>query len=118
MSGPPILANAAPAPSASAPASAPAPAASEADAQTLADEVWAGKYGNGSKRQALLGPRYDEVMSVVNGGGSGTIYTVQSGDTLSGIAASYGTSYQAIAAANGIADPNLIYPGMRLTIPA
>lgn len=90
----------------------------EADAQTLADEAWAGKYGNGSKRQALLGSRYDEVMSVVNGGGSGTIYTVQSGDTLSGIAASYGTSYQAIAAANGIADPNLIYPGMRLTIPA
>ena len=43
-------------------------------------------------------------------------YTVQSGDTLSGIAAKYGTSYQAIAALNGIADPNKIYPGQVLRL--
>ena len=44
-------------------------------------------------------------------------YTVQSGDTLSGIAAKYGTTYQALAALNGIANPNVIYPGqvLRLT---
>lgn len=88
-----------------------------ASAQTLADETWAGKYGNGSKRKALLGSRYDEVMDAVNGGGSAdTIHTVQSGETLSGIAAQYGTTYQAIAAANGISDPNLIYPGQRLVV--
>ncbi|WP_229686544.1 LysM peptidoglycan-binding domain-containing protein [Longimycelium tulufanense] len=44
-------------------------------------------------------------------------YTVAPGDTLSGIAARYGTTYQALAAANGIANPDLIYPGQILTIP-
>ena len=44
-------------------------------------------------------------------------YTVRSGDTLSGIAAKYGTTYQAIAAKNNIANPNLIYPGQVLQIP-
>lgn len=43
-------------------------------------------------------------------------YTVKSGDTLSGIAAKYGTTYQKIAADNGIKNPNLIYPGQVLTI--
>lgn len=47
---------------------------------------------------------------------AGTTYTVRSGDTLSGIAAKYGTTYQAIAAKNGIANPNLIYPGQVLHI--
>lgn len=40
-----------------------------------------------------------------------TTYTVQSGDTLSGIAERYGTTYQHLAAINGVADPDLIYPG-------
>lgn len=43
-------------------------------------------------------------------------YTVVKGDTLSGIAARYGTTYQKIAADNGIANPNLIYPGQVLKI--
>lgn len=43
-------------------------------------------------------------------------YTVKPGDTLSGIAARYGTTYQAIAAKNGIANPDLIYAGQVLTI--
>ena len=42
---------------------------------------------------------------------------VQSGETLSGIAAQYGTSYQAIAAASGIANPNLIYAGQTVEVP-
>jgi spore coat assembly protein SafA len=46
-----------------------------------------------------------------------TVYTVRSGDTLSGIAARFGTTYQAIAAANGISNPNVIYPGQQLRIP-
>ena len=45
-------------------------------------------------------------------------YTVKSGDTLSGIAAKFGTTYQAIAALNGISNPNLIYPGQTLKIPS
>lgn len=45
-----------------------------------------------------------------------TYYTVRSGDTLSGIAQRYNTTYQAIAEKNGISNPNLIYPGQRLLI--
>lgn len=47
---------------------------------------------------------------------TGTTYTVKPGDTLSAIAAKYGTTYQKIAADNGIANPNLIYPGQVLKI--
>lgn len=47
---------------------------------------------------------------------SGTTYTVKKGDTLSGIATKFGTTYQKIAADNGIADPNKIYPGQVLKI--
>ena len=43
-------------------------------------------------------------------------YTVRSGDTLSGIALEYNTTYQAIAEKNGISNPNLIYPGQVLVI--
>lgn len=38
-------------------------------------------------------------------------YTIQPGDTLSGIAERYGTSYQYLAYINGISDPNKIYAG-------
>ena len=44
-------------------------------------------------------------------------YTVRPGDTLSKIGARFGVSYQAIARANGIANPNLIFAGQQLTIP-
>ncbi len=44
-------------------------------------------------------------------------HTVQRGDTLSAIAARYGSSVSAIARANGIANVNLIYPGQVFTIP-
>jgi len=43
-------------------------------------------------------------------------YTVQRGDTLSGIAAKYGTTYQQIAADNNIKNPNMISVGQILTI--
>ena len=44
-------------------------------------------------------------------------YTVAYGDTLGVIAARYGTTVAAIAGANGISNPRLIYPGMLLRIP-
>lgn len=47
-----------------------------------------------------------------------TVYTVVKGDTLSGIAARFGTTYQTLAAYNGIADPNVIYAGQKIKIPA
>lgn len=57
------------------------------------------------------------------GASSVKTYTVQPGDTLWGIARKYygnGTEYTRIAAANSgqIKNPNLIYPGQTITIPA
>lgn len=43
-------------------------------------------------------------------------YTVQSGDTLSSIAAKFGTNYQTLASLNGISNPNLIYVGQALRV--
>lgn len=48
----------------------------------------------------------------------GTVYIVQPGDTLSAIGARYDVDWQAIARANNLADPDRIYPGQRLYIPA
>jgi LysM repeat protein len=45
-----------------------------------------------------------------------TTYTVVRGDTLAAIASRFNTTYQAIAALNHIANPNLIYAGQVLTI--
>nr|DAX04323.1 MAG TPA: Cpl 1 lysin [Bacteriophage sp.] len=41
-------------------------------------------------------------------------YTVSYGETLSGIAAKLGTSFQALATKNGLSNPNLIYAGQQL----
>lgn len=46
-----------------------------------------------------------------------TTYKVKKGDTLSGIASRYGTTVSALAKANNIKNPNLIYAGNTLTIP-
>ena len=46
-----------------------------------------------------------------------TTYAVQRGDTLSAIARRFGVTVQAIASANNIANPNLIYVGQVLIIP-
>lgn len=45
-------------------------------------------------------------------------YTVKSGDTLSAIAAKYGTTYQALASANSISNPNDIYVGQVIKVSA
>ena len=52
-----------------------------------------------------------------SGSGDDDVYIVQSGDTLSGIAAKYGTTYQALASYNGISNPNLISVGQQIRIP-
>ena len=45
------------------------------------------------------------------------IYTVKSGDTLSGIASKYNTTYQKLAEYNNIANPSIIYVGQKIRIP-
>jgi LysM repeat protein len=47
-----------------------------------------------------------------------TTYVVKAGDSLSKIAAQFGVSVQAIVTANGITNPNLIWVGENLIIPA
>lgn len=51
-----------------------------------------------------------------NPGSASRYYTIQPGDTLSEIAERFGTTTQALAALNGIADPNLIYAGTTIRI--
>lgn len=47
------------------------------------------------------------------------IYIVQKGDTLSGIAKTHGTTVSVIMSKNShtVKDPNVIVPGMQLTLP-
>jgi rare lipoprotein A len=54
---------------------------------------------------------YSSDDGVSAGGGT---YVVQSGDTLSGIAAELGTTVEDLASANGIANPDLVYAGQTL----
>lgn len=84
-------------------------------AEILAEETKAGNYGNGEDRKIVLGSRYSDVQNIINGSAA-VYYTVKSGDTLSKISSVYGTTYQAIAKLNGIADPNKIYVGQKLRI--
>ena len=101
------------------------PSTSSKSIDELADEVIAGKWGNGNDRKSRLqnaGYDYNVIQDIVNkklGSGnssSSKTYTVKSGDTLSGIAAKYGTTYQEIAKKNGITNPNKIYVGQVLKI--
>lgn len=91
----------------------------------VAQEVIAGKWGTGSTRKARLeaaGYNYAAVQKKVNEilkakKKKKTItYTVKKGDTLSAIAAKYGTTVKAIAAENKISNVNVIRVGQKLKI--
>lgn len=107
-----------------APTPAPDPAPAKKSVDQIADEVIAGKWGNGQERKQKLeaaGYNYNEVQAAVNkklGINTGTTisYAVRKGDTLSSIAARYGTTWQKIAKDNNLSNPNLIMPGQRLII--
>ena len=90
----------------------------------IADEVIAGQWGNGAGRKKRLtdaGYDYNAIQKRVNelcGAKKPTAvyHTVKSGETLSGIASKYGTTYQQLAKMNNISNPNLIYVGQRLRV--
>jgi lysozyme len=69
---------------------------------------------------AAAGYDYRTIQELVNKAlgvnGSAEVYTVKPGDTLFGIAAKYGVTYQAIAKLNGISNPSLIYPGQKIRL--
>ncbi len=57
------------------------------------------------------------LTSVSSASGGSCVHIVQCGDTLFSIARRFGTTVSAIAQANGICNPNLIFVGQRLIIP-
>lgn len=90
------------------------------DVNQMANDVIAGKYGNGATRKALLGGYYDSVMRIVNNRlGCGTAQSsaqcvyVQAGDTLSSIASRYGGSWNEWTGYRS-GNPNIIYAGERV----
>lgn len=104
---------------------APAPTPTKKSNEEIADEVIAGKWGNGQDRKNRLsaaGYDYRAIQDIVNkklGGGGSTgheYYTIQPGDTLSGISAKFGTSISQLCAWNGIANPNVIYAGSTIRV--
>jgi len=83
------------------------------------DVAYAGdvSYGGGSGGYNAYSPTAPQAQQATYGGAGaqqGGIYVVQPGDTLYGIAAELGTTVEELAAANGIADPNLIVPGQEI----
>ena len=54
---------------------------------------------------------------VVGGSAAGRVHTVRRGETLEAIGRTYGVAVPALAAANGLRDPNLVLAGTTLTIP-
>ena len=107
------------------PSPAPQPQPSRKSNEELANEVIAGKWGNGEDRKNRLtqaGYDYNAVQSIVNqkvgaGKSSGAeYYTVQKGDNLTKIANRYGTTVNQLVAWNNIANPNLIYAGQKLRV--
>ena len=85
----------------------------------LANEVIAGKYGDGEDRKKALGNKYNEVQAKVNEilkAKREITYIVQKGDSLSTIAKKYNTTVSAIANKNNIKNPNKIYVGQKIII--
>ena len=65
---------------------------------------------------ALLYAGQELIIPGVAGDLTATVYTVQVGDTLAGIAAAFNTTPLAIAQQNGIIHPDLLYGGQRLAV--
>ena len=93
--------------------------------ETIANEVIAGKWGNGAARKSALekaGYNYNTIQNLVNQKlnakpvSSAQYYTIKKGDTLSGIAKKYGTTYQYLAKLNGIPNPNKIQAGKKIRV--
>lgn len=66
---------------------------------------------------AVSGSTTTTTTTTINTVASSDTYVVKSGDTLSGIAAKYGTTYQKLAQYNNISNPNAIAVGQVIKIP-
>jgi LysM repeat protein len=61
-------------------------------------------------------PAPPPVETLINSDGA-AVHVVQSGDTLGGIAAAYGTTVEELMALNGLSDPNYLYVGQEIVLP-
>lgn len=93
--------------------------------EEIANEVINGEWGNGDTRKAKLeaaGYDYKTIQDLVNAklkakANRGAVYhTVKTGDTVSGLAAKYGTTITKIVVLNNLKNPNKIYVGQKLRV--
>lgn len=93
--------------------------------EELANDVLAGKWGDGEERKNRLtqaGYNYNEVQAKVNEklgiGNRNTTqyYIVKSGDNLTKIAKMYNTTVNQLVTWNNISNANLIYPNQKLRV--
>lgn len=103
----------------------PEPTPTRKTNEEVAEEVIAGKWGNGTDRVNRLeaaGYNYKDVQQIVNAKintynlKGEKYYTVKAGDTLSGIAKTFGTSVSKLVIMNNIKNPNVIYVGQKLRV--
>ena len=106
-----------------APKPTPAKPASKKSNEAIAQEVLAGKWGNGAVRKAKLkkaGYDYDAIQAIVNKNKTAKpaakYHTVVKGDTLAKIAKKYGTTVNNLVKLNGIKNPNIIKVGQKLKV--
>ena len=66
---------------------------------------------------SIFGVRLFNAFAQIACSSGNTPYTVQSGDTLGSIAATHGTSWQALAQQNQIANANLVYVNQQICVP-
>lgn len=92
------------------------------DLNMVARRIIRGDFGNQPQRQSRVDATYGagtyaKAQAIVNGSAAsagnagGRVYIVKPGDCLSRI---FPDNWQTVARANGIANPNLIYPGQRI----
>ena len=96
---------------------------SEKTVDDIANEVLSGKWGNGYERKSRLkkaGWDYQEIQDRVNELLSKNkkvkTYVVKKDDTLSCIAAKFGTTIKELQVKNNISNPNKIYEGQKLNV--
>ena len=88
----------------------------------IVSEVLAGKWGNGADRVNRLtaaGYNPETIQAAVNkklSENAKLYHNIESGETLSGIAAKYGTTVSAIVKLNNLKNPDLIYTGQRIRV--
>lgn len=95
-----------------------AAAQAEAEAKAAADAAAAQAAADAAAAAAAQQAAADAAAAAAAAAAAERTYTVVKGDTLSAIGHKFGVDWHKIAEHNGIANPNLIYPGQVFKIPS